>query len=133
MKIIPASARTTRPGPATWMTGAVWLDEIAGPDHAPGATRVTRVTFSPGARTHWHTHPQGQILHVMAGTGRVQKSGEPIRVIGPGDTVLIAAGERHWHGATPDHLMSHLSVQEAGPDGQTTTWLEAVTDEEYTA
>lgn len=131
MKIIPASVPTTRPGPATWMTGTAWLDEIAGPDDAPGAARMARVTFSPGARTHWHRHPHGQILHVSAGVGRVQKWGEPAREIVAGDTVLIAPGEKHWHGAAPDHLMSHFAVQEAGADGQTTLWMEPVTDADY--
>lgn len=115
------------------MTGVAYLDEIAGADDAPGAARMVRVTFSPGARTHWHSHPNGQILHVAAGVGRVQKSGEPIREIVAGDTVLIAAGEKHWHGAAPDHLMSHFAVQDAGPDGQTTQWLEPVSDEDYGA
>ena len=133
MKIIPASVPTTRLGPATWMTGTAWLDEIAGPDDAPGAARMARVTFSPGARTHWHRHPHGQILHVSAGVGRVQKWGEPAREIVAGDTVLIAPGEKHWHGAAPDHLMSHFAVQEAGADGQTTLWMEPVTDAEYGA
>jgi quercetin dioxygenase-like cupin family protein len=133
MKIISAAARKTRPGPASWMTGAAWLDEIAGADDAPGAARVTRVTFSPGARTHWHTHPRGQVLHVLAGTGRVQKIGEPVHMIAPGDTVFIPAGEKHWHGASGDTLMTHLAVQEADTGGQTTTWLEPVTDAEYSA
>ncbi len=112
------------------MTGAAWIDEIAGP-RSPGAARVVRVTFSPGARTHWHTHPRGQILHVLAGAGLVQKRGEPVLDITPGDTVLIAPGEEHWHGARADQLMTHLAVQETGDDGQTTLWLEPVSAADY--
>ena len=107
------------------------MDEVAGPDDAPGAARMTRVTFSPGARTHWHTHPRGQILHVITGAGRVQKLGEPVREILPGDTVFIAAGEKHWHGASPTRLMAHFAVQEADDSGQTTVWLEPVSDADY--
>lgn len=94
---------------------------------------MVRVTFSPGARTHWHTHPHGQILHVVAGAGRVQTWGEPARAIIAGDTILIPAGEKHWHGASAEHLMSHLAVQEADPEGQTTHWLEPVSDSDYIA
>ena len=115
------------------MTGSAWLDEIAGADDAPGAARMARVTFSPGARTHWHSHPHGQILHVASGAGCVQKWGEQVRAIVAGDTVLIAPGEKHWHGASPTNLMSHFAVQEAGPDGQTTHWLEPVSEAEYAA
>jgi quercetin dioxygenase-like cupin family protein len=131
MKIISASVRTSRPAPSDWMTGAAWLDEIAGADDAPAAARMACVTFSPGARTHWHTHPRGQILHVVRGVGRVQKLGEPVREILPGDTVFIPPGEKHWHGASSNRLMAHFAVQEAGPDGQTTNWLEPVSDADY--
>jgi quercetin dioxygenase-like cupin family protein len=131
MKIISASTRTTKAGPPNWMTGTVWLDEIAGADDAPGAARMACVTFSPGARTHWHTHPHGQILHVLRGAGRVQREGEPVQEILPGDTVFIAPGEKHWHGAAPNRLMVHFAVQEAGADGQTATWFEAVSDAQY--
>jgi quercetin dioxygenase-like cupin family protein len=133
MKIISASVRNSRPAPADWMTGAAWLDEIAGSDDAPGNARVARVTFSPGARTHWHTHPCGQILHVLSGAGRAQKFGEAVREILPGDTVFIAPGEKHWHGAGPSRLMVHLAVQEADSAGQTTHWLEPVSDADYAA
>src|SRR5262249_45116946 len=133
MKIVPASLRACRQGPADWMTGMVWLDEIAGAEDAPGAARMACVTFSPGARTHWHTRPRGQILHVVRGVGRVQKMAEPVREISPGETVFIAAGEKHWHGASATRLMTHFAVQEAGPDGQTTAWLEPVSDADYSA
>ena len=133
MKIVSASVRASLPAPADWMTGAAWRDEIAGAKDAPGAAHMVCVTFSPGARTHWHTHPRGQILHVVRGVGRVQKSGEPTREILPGDTVFIAPGEKHWHGASPTRLMAHFAVQEADTDGQTTHWLEPVSDADYTA
>lgn len=133
MKIVSASSRITKPGPADWMSGSAWLDEIAGPNDAPGDARMVCVTFTPGARTHWHTHPCGQILHVLRGVGRVQKAGEAMREICPGDTVFIAPGEVHWHGASPTQMMTHFAVQEAGDDGQTTTWLEPVSDADYGA
>lgn len=130
MKIIPLADHPCHPGTADWFTGQTWRDEIAGSD-APGNARVLRVTFAPGARTHWHTHPVGQVLHVLVGVGRVQLEGGPVQEIHPGETVLIAAGEKHWHGASPTRLMSHLAVQEIGPDGSTTHWLEPVTDAQY--
>jgi quercetin dioxygenase-like cupin family protein len=133
MKITAAAARASRPAPTDWITGAAWMDEVAGADDAPGDARMVCVTFSPGARTRWHTHPRGQILHVIRGVGRVQKLGEAAHEIGPGDTVFIAAGEKHWHGAAPTRLMAHFAVQEVGPDGLTTQWLEPVSDADYGA
>ena len=129
MDVIEAAARPSRRGPAEWFTGVVWIDEIAvcGP---PSRVTFNRVTFEPGARTHWHTHPVGQVLHVLSGVGRVQKEGEPVRVLRPGDTAVIAPGERHWHGAAPDRLFVHLAVQEK-EGGSAVTWLEPVTDAEY--
>ena len=130
MDIFPADSRASRRGRADWFTGTVWLDEIAacGP---PSRLHIARVTFEPGARTNWHTHPIGQVLHVLSGVGRVQKAGEPMRVLRPGDTVHIGPGEKHWHGAAPDRLFVHLAVQEM-QDGSATNWLEPVTDAEYT-
>src|SRR5690348_8167540 len=120
----------TRPGPREWFTGQVWMDEIAtaGP---PSRVRMLSVHFTPGGRTAWHHHPFGQILHVTEGEGLVQRRGggrEPIRA---GDTVQAEAGEWHWHGAGPGTFMTHLAVQEADDDGQTTYWGEHVTDDEY--
>ena len=114
------------------MTGTVWLDEIAGADDAPGAARMACVTFSPGARTHWHTHPHGQILHVLRGAGRVQREGEPVQEILPGDTVFIAPGEKHWHGAAPTTAVTHIAIQEK-LDGKAVEWMEKVSDEQYQA
>jgi len=131
MKITRAEVRATKRGDSAYFSGEVWLDEII---KSPPETGVNcfRVSFAPGARTAWHTHPKGQILHVEAGVGRVQLSGGAIEEMKPGDTVYIAPGEKHWHGASPDRLMVHLAIQpvEAGVDA---IWLEQVTDAEYSA
>jgi quercetin dioxygenase-like cupin family protein len=92
---------------------------------------AARVSFEPGARTAWHTHPLGQTLYVVSGVGRVQKEGEPVREIRAGDTVWIPPGEKHWHGAAPDHGMTHVAMQEA-VDGSAVEWLEQVSDADYT-
>ena len=129
MDIIKAGSRPTRRGPADSFTGTVWQDPIIEtPD--PAILRAAWVTFEPGARTAWHTHPLGQTLHVMSGLGRVQLWGQPIREIKPGDVVWIAPGEKHWHGAGPDTNMVHIALQEA-LDGNHVTWMEHVTDEQY--
>jgi len=120
----------TRPGPRDWFTGQVWMDEIATPG-PPSRVRMLSVHFTPGGRTAWHHHPFGQILHVTEGEGLVQRRGggrEPIRA---GDTVQAEAGEWHWHGAGPGTFMTHLAVQVADGEGQTTYWGEHVTDDEY--
>jgi quercetin dioxygenase-like cupin family protein len=130
MKIISSSDRPSRTGPAEWFTGIVYLDEIVRAE-APSRVRLFRVSFAPGARTAWHTHPLGQTLHVFTGSGLVQFDGGPIERIHPGDTVVIAPGERHWHGAAPGNTMVHLALQEADENGVEVTWLEHVTDEEY--
>jgi quercetin dioxygenase-like cupin family protein len=132
VEIISSKDRTTKKAEAAWFTGNVWLDEIAVPA-APARARLYRVSFDPGARSAWHTHPLGQVLHVLTGFGLVQKEGEPIQEIHPGDTVIIEPGARHWHGAAPGNTMVHLAMQEADAQGSTVTWLEKVTDEEYSA
>ena len=129
MEIHPAGSRPTRPGPDAWFTGTVWQDPIVDAE-APARLKAVLVTFAPGARTAWHTHPLGQTLLVTAGCGRVQSEGGPIREIRPGDTVWIPPGEKHWHGAGPDTAMTHLAMQEA-LDGTAVDWLEKVTDAEY--
>ncbi|MFI0215845.1 (R)-mandelonitrile lyase [Streptomyces lydicus] len=121
-----------RPGPAEHFTGTVRLHEIAVPP-APSRLRIFRVHFAPGARTAWHTHPHGQVLHVTEGAGLVQRAGGPVEPIRPGDTVWIAPGERHWHGAGPDTFMTHLATVEAAADGTTTEWAELVGPHEYPA
>jgi quercetin dioxygenase-like cupin family protein len=130
MKITQAAERTSEVGKVEYFTGNVWLDEIA-VGEPPSTLRVHSVTFSPGARTAWHTHPVGQVLHVLSGVGRVQVHGDPLREIGPGDEVWIAAGECHWHGAAPDRVLVHIAVQEATPDGKEAEWFEHVSDRDY--
>jgi quercetin dioxygenase-like cupin family protein len=129
MDIKPAGSTPSRLMSADYFTGRVWQDPIIEAP-APARIRVARVTFEPGARTAWHTHPLGQTLHVVAGLGRAQSWGGPIREIRAGDTVWFAPGEKHWHGASPQSAMVHIAMQEA-LDGAAVAWLEHVTDEQY--
>ena len=129
MEIHPPEKNPTRRGPAEWFTGTVWQDPLI-ETPAPARLRVARVSFEPGARTAWHTHPLGQTLIVLAGVGRAQTWGGPVRTIRPGDVVWIPAGEKHWHGASPTHGMVHLALQEA-LDGKVVDWLEHVSDADY--
>lgn len=132
MELKPAASRVSAAGPADWFTGQVWMDEL-GVLPGPGV-RALRVTFSPGARTAWHAHPGGQVLHVVDGAGLVQSAGGPVRRIRPGDTVVSGPGEQHWHGATPDQLMSHIAISVGDPaTGGQTVWAERVSDEDYLA
>jgi len=121
-------------GPADWFTGDVWIDAIARGEE-PSRVRVSAVRFTPGARTAWHSHARGQTLYVTDGIGRVQSRGAAIADIRAGDVVVTPPDEWHWHGAAPDHFMSHLSITEGVPDGQgpETDWGEHVTDAEYGA
>ena len=124
-----ATDRASRQGPAEYFSGTVWIDEIiVAPE--PARVRALRVSFQPGARTAWHTHPLGQTLYVTSGVGRFQTEGEDVVTLRPGDTVWIPPGEKHWHGAAPDTAMVHLAIQEA-IDGSNVTWMEHVTDEDY--
>ncbi len=118
-------------GPADYFTGVVRIDPLF---QAPDPARVAGacVTFEPGARTAWHTHPLGQTLVVVSGCGRAQRWGGPIEEIKPGDVIWFAPDEKHWHGAAPTTAMTHIAVQER-QDGRTVDWLEHVTDEQYTA
>ena len=131
MKILTNEMRSCRRGPEEWFTGTVWLDEIV--IAAPARMKAFRVSFEPGARTAWHTHPLGQALHVLAGVGLVQLQGQPAQTIHPGDTVWIEPGEVHWHGAAPGHTMVHLAMQVADADGVDVAWLAPVSDQEYAA
>jgi len=131
MKLTRAGSNPSRMAPADYFTGTVWQDPIAVAE-GPGRARALLVTFAPGARTNWHTHPYGQTLYVASGVGRCQCAGGPVRIIRPGDTVWFPAGERHWHGAAPDAGMSHIAIQEA-KDGETAYWEEAVSDADYSA
>ena len=116
-------------GPADWFTGSVRIDPLF---QTPEPARVqgASVTFEPGARTAWHTHPLGQTLIVTAGCGWVQREGSPVEEIHPGDVVWFPPGERHWHGATPATAMSHIAIQE-NLDGKVVEWMEKVSDEQY--
>ncbi len=116
-------------GSAEWFTGRVRLDPLF-QALAPGRVQGARVTFEPGARTAWHSHPLGQTLIVVAGRGLVQSWGGPVAEIRSGDVVSAPAGEKHWHGAMPDSAMTHLAIQEA-LDGEAVHWMEKVSDEQY--
>ena len=131
MEIKRIGSQASTRGPADRFTGTVRIDPLFKPN-APGRVAGNLVTFEPGARTAWHTHPFGQSLIVTAGCGRTQRWGGPIEEIRPGDVISIPAGEKHWHGAAPTTAMSHISIQEA-LDGETADWLEHVTDEQYGA
>jgi quercetin dioxygenase-like cupin family protein len=130
MKVVSSRDTETRRAPEEWFTGTVWMDATSVPQ--PGAG-LFRVLFEPGARTNWHTHPEGQILYVLTGTGRLQKEGEGVLEIQPGDIVYIAPGEKHWHGAAPDTFMVHIAISPALETDGATEWLEPVTDEDYLA
>lgn len=129
MEINRVGSRPSATGPADYFTGGVRIDPLF--DAAePARTSAALVTFEPGARTAWHTHPLGQRLIVTAGCGRVQRWGSPIEEIRPGDVVLIAPDEKHWHGAAPTTAVSHLAIQET-LDGRAADWLAHVSDEQY--
>ena len=129
MEITRAGATPSGRGPESWFTGTVRVDPLF---NSFDAARVqgASVTFEPGARTAWHTHPLGQTLIVMAGSGRVQRWGGPIEEIRPGDVVWFPPGEKHWHGAAPTTAMSHIAIQEK-LDGKVVDWMEHVSDEQY--
>ena len=126
-----AGSQASYAGPAEWFTGTVRVDPLfVAP--APGTVSGALVTFEPGARTDWHTHPAGQMLVVTAGCGRVQQEGHAMQEIRPGDVVTIPANIRHWHGAAPTTAMSHIAVQEQR-DGSAVTWMEKVSEAQYGA
>jgi quercetin dioxygenase-like cupin family protein len=116
-------------GPAEWFTGTVRIDPLF-QAHEPARAAGAYVTFEPGARTAWHTHPLGQTLIVTSGCGRVQREGDSIEEIHPGDVISFAPGEKHWHGAAPTTAMTHIAIQEA-LDGKPVDWMEHVSDEQY--
>jgi len=129
MDIKRAGTQPSGKGPAEWFTGTVRIDPLFSPPD-PARVAGALVTFEPGARTAWHTHPLGQTLVITAGVGRAQRAGGPIEEIRPGDVVWFPPGERHWHGAAPTTAMSHIAIQEK-LDGTAVTWGEKVTDAEY--
>ena len=131
MELIRNGTRPSAQGPVDYFTGTVRIDT---PFKGAGDSRVTgaTVTFEPGARSAWHTHPLGQVLLVTAGKGWTQCDGGPIVELNAGDVVVCPPGHRHWHGATPTTAMTHIAIQEA-VDGVTVHWMEKVTDEQYLA
>jgi quercetin dioxygenase-like cupin family protein len=129
MHITRAGSQPSAKGPADWFTGAVRVDPLFKPLE-PARAAAACVTFEPGARTHWHTHPLGQTLLIIAGCGWVQHHGGPVEEVLPGDVVQFAAGERHWHGAAATTAMTHIAVHEH-VDGKSVDWLEPVTDAQY--
>lgn len=129
MDIHAAGSRPTRRASSDYFTGTVLQDPIIAAE-PPARVQSARVSFEPGARTAWHTHPLGQTLHVVSGVGHVQAKGGPIREIRAGDTVWIPPGEKHWHGATATNAMVHIAIHES-LDGNHITWMEHVTDAEY--
>jgi quercetin dioxygenase-like cupin family protein len=129
MNITRIGTQPSTKGPADWFTGTVRIDPlISAPD--PARVAAASVTFEPGARTAWHTHPLGQTLIVIAGLGRAQREGGPVEEIRPGDVVWFAPGEKHWHGASPTTAMTHIAIQER-LDGRAVDWLEHVSDARY--
>jgi quercetin dioxygenase-like cupin family protein len=129
MDIKRAGSQPSTKGPTDWFTGTVRIDPVF-QANAPARAAGNAVTFEPGARTAWHTHPLGQTLIVTAGSGLAQRDGGSIEEIRPGDVVWFAPGEKHWHGASPTTAMTHLAIQEA-LDGKAVDWMDKVSDEQY--
>ena len=120
----------TAQGPGEWFTGTVYLDAVASPSDRSRLS-ASKVHFTPGARTAWHTHPNGQTIYVTEGVGLAQRHGGSIEVIRPGDRVFFEPGEKHWHGAAPTCFMTHLALLEVDDEGSSASWGDHVTDEEY--
>ncbi|MHA6690329.1 (R)-mandelonitrile lyase [Devosia sp. A449] len=129
MKIQRAGSQPSAKGPADWFTGAVRIDPLYAVD-APSVMAGNTVTFEPGARTAWHTHPLGQTLIITAGRGLVQKADGPIETVLPGDVVRFAPNEKHWHGASAETAMTHIAIQEE-LNGRAVEWMEHVSDQQY--
>jgi quercetin dioxygenase-like cupin family protein len=131
MQITKNSVKTN-PGPSEWFTGSVYIDSVAVPS-GPSRVHASSVHFTPGARTAWHTHPNGQTIFVVEGVGLAQRRGGPIEVIRPGDRVFFEPGEDHWHGAAPSRFMTHLAIIHVDDQGNTAKWGDHVSDAEYSA
>ena len=131
MEIKRSGSQPSIPGPAEWFTGTVRIDPLCNPPD-PARVAMALVTFEPGARTAWHTHPLGQTLIVSAGCGLAQREGGPVEEIRPGDVVWFLPGEKHWHGAAATTAMSHIAVQEQ-LNGSAVEWMEKVSDSQYQA
>jgi quercetin dioxygenase-like cupin family protein len=130
--LITRNSIETTPGPGDWFTGTVYVDTVAVPSE-PSRLAAASVHFAPGARTAWHTHPNGQTIFVTEGLGLCQRDGSPIEVIRPGDRVFFEPGEKHWHGAAPERFMTHLAMQQLDEHGSAVAWGEHVSDAEYLA
>jgi quercetin dioxygenase-like cupin family protein len=122
----------TAPGPTDWFTGSVYVDTVAAPSNGSRIS-ASSVHFSPGARTAWHTHPNGQTIWVVEGVGVCQRRGGPVEIIRPGDRVFFEPGEDHWHGAGPTRFMTHIAMLEVDAEGKPATWGDHVGDDEYGA
>ena len=131
MKITKNGVKTAA-GPTEWFTGVVYIDTVAAPSDGSRLS-ASSVHFTPGARTAWHTHPNGQTIFVIEGVGLAQRRGGSIEIIRPGDRVFFEPGENHWHGAVPTRFMTHLAMLEVDDKGNNATWGDHVTDEEYRA
>ena len=129
MEIKRSGSQPSGKGPAEWFTGAVRIDPLFAPPE-PARVAGAHVTFEPGARTAWHTHPLGQTLIVTSGLGWVQREGTSVEEVRPGDVIWFSPGERHWHGATPTTAMTHIAIQEK-LEGSVVEWMEHVTDAQY--
>jgi quercetin dioxygenase-like cupin family protein len=129
MEIRRVGTQPSTSGPSEWFTGTVRIDPLWQAP-APALLQAASVTFEPGARTAWHTHPLGQTLIITAGCGWAQRDGGPAEELRPGDVVWFAPGEKHWHGATPTTAMTHIAIQER-LDGKVVEWLEKVSEDDY--
>ncbi len=129
---ITSNPTETMAGPSEWFSGAVFIDTVATPS-ASSRLSASSVHFTPGARTAWHTHPNGQTIFVTEGVGLCQRRSGAVEVIRPGDRVFFEPGEHHWHGAAPNRFMTHLALLDVDDGGNIATWGEHVTDEEYSA
>jgi len=127
---ITRSETQTQVGPGEWFTGAVYIDTVAVPAGTSRAAAAS-VHFTPGARTAWHTHPNGQTIYVLEGVGRCRRRGGPVEEIRAGDRVFFEPGEEHWHGAAPDRFMTHVAIHQVDDEGNAAAWGDHVTDEEY--
>jgi quercetin dioxygenase-like cupin family protein len=131
MKIVKAASITAKQAPATSFGGIVWQEELIGTPEKPSHLRVNRVTFTPGGRTNWHTHPVAQTLVCMSGVGRLVEAGKEVQELLPGDTAFIPAGVKHWHGAAPGCHFVHLALTETDAKGDYIAWLEPVSEADY--
>jgi quercetin dioxygenase-like cupin family protein len=129
---ITRNGADTNAGPSEWFTGSVYLDQVTTPTETSRLS-ASSVHFTPGARTAWHTHPNGQTIYVTEGVGLAQLRGGTIEVIRPGDRVFFEPGEEHWHGAAPNRFMTHLALLQADDEGNVADWGDHVSDEEYGA